>query len=81
MSSNTQESAKQTSIIKKKKIPLDTMVPVKAELMVFWFMVSRKTGYEITWNQNMAIEYVEMSDLLAMRNTDKAFYEKQLDIF
>ena len=75
LSSNTQESTKQTSIVKKKKIPLDTMVPVKSGVNGILVYVSRKTGYEITWNEYGAIEYVEMSDLLAMRNTDKAFYE------
>jgi hypothetical protein len=65
----------ETTSVKKKKIPLDTMIPVKSGVNGILVYVSRKTGYEITWEEYGAIEYVEMSDLLAMRNTDKSFYE------
>ena len=68
-------TAVETTSVKKKKIPLDTMIPVKSGVNGILVYVSRKTGYEITWEEYGAIEYVEMSDLLAMRNTDKSFYE------
>jgi len=59
----------------KKKIPLETMIPVKSGVQGLLVYVSRKTiGYQLEWESYGAIEYVELGELLSMKNTSKSFY-------
>ena len=58
------------------KIPLDTVVPVTCNVVGGASYVSAKTnGYTINWDAYGAVEYVELSELVGMRNTARRFYE------
>lgn len=59
----------------KTKIPLDTVVPCKSNVNGMLVYVSKRfNGYSYGWSEFGVIEYVEISELIAMRNSDKAFY-------
>lgn len=57
------------------KIPLDTMVPCRSGAQGILAYVSKKiNGYQIEWDSYGSIEYVELGELLSMRNTNRSFY-------
>lgn len=71
----TENNKPETKSSTKKKIPLDTLIPcrsgVQGELV---YLSKRINGYRIEWEEYDSIEYVELSELLSMRNTNKSFY-------
>lgn len=57
------------------KIPLDTLIPCRSGVQgTLIYLSKRITGYRIEWDEYDSIEYVELSELLSMRNTNKGFY-------
>ncbi|POO87876.1 hypothetical protein [Clostridium sp. 3-3] len=66
----------------KKKIPLDTMIPVRSGVQGELIYLSKKTvGYQVEWDQYNAVEYVELGELLSMRNTSRSFYKNNWVFF
>ena len=58
------------------KIPLDTVVPVVCNVVGSAIYKSAKTiGYTIDWDAYGSVEYVELSELVSMRNTARRFFE------
>ena len=58
------------------KIPLDTVVPVVCNVTGGAIYKSAKTiGYTIDWDDYGSVEYVELSELVSMRNTARRFFE------
>ena len=58
------------------KIPLDTVVPVVCNVIGGAIYKSAKTiGYTIDWDAYGSVEYVELSELVSMRNTARRFFE------
>ena len=76
------EDVKKSSTKKKAKIPLDILVPVKSGVQGILVYGSRKTvGYQIEWDSYGAVEYVELGELLSMRNTSRSFYKNNWIFF
>lgn len=68
------ETAK--SIQNSAKIPLDTIVPVVCNAMGGAIYKSAKIiGYTVTWDNYGSVEYMELSELVSMRNTARRFFE------
>lgn len=67
---------KKTEIKRKqpKKISLDYIIPVRSGVQGGLTYISRKNGYEITWDEYGAIEYLPYEELVAMRNGHKRFF-------
>lgn len=59
----------------RRKIPLDTNVTVMCNTPGGAVYISRKGGYTVEWDDIGGIEYMELSELQSMRNTDKRFFE------
>lgn len=58
------------------KIPLDTVVPVICNVVGGAVYESQKfKGYPISWDSFGSIEYMELSELVSMRNTARRFFE------
>ncbi|MDF2951041.1 MAG: hypothetical protein K0S18_624 [Anaerocolumna sp.] len=73
--SNTINEEKLAVKKNKKKIPLDTLVPCKSGVQGELIYVSKKiNGYQIEWDSYGSVEYIELSELLSMRNTSRSFY-------
>lgn len=71
---NLQETAR--TIQSSAKIPLDTVVPVVCNVIGGAIYKSAKiNGYTIIWDSYGSVEYVELSELVGMRNTARRFYE------
>ena len=65
-----------TEIQNSAKIPLDTVVPVVCNVIGGAIYKSAKTiGYTIDWDAYGSVEYVELSELVSMRNTARRFFE------
>ena len=65
-----------TEIQNTAKIPLDTVVPVVCNVIGGAIYKSAKTiGYTIDWDDYGSVEYVELSELVSMRNTARRFFE------
>lgn len=58
-------------------VPLTELVEVQSCFYGNLIYVSKKTGYRIEWNEFGAIQYVSVEDLLAMRNSQPAFFTNQ----
>jgi hypothetical protein len=59
----------------KVKIPLDTLVPCRSGVQGTLIYISKKiNGYQIEWDSYGSVEYVELGELLSMRNTSRSFY-------
>lgn len=57
-------------------ISLDTLVPVTSNYKgKLAYTSSRITGYTIIWDDFGSTEYVELSELVSMRNSARRFYE------
>lgn len=63
------------TIVEKKTIPLNYIIPVKSGVQGGLVYVSRKNGYELHWDKYGSIEYMEYSELVAMKNGHKRFFE------
>lgn len=58
------------------KIPLDIVVPVICNVVNGAFYSSKRSlGYIVEWEDIGSVEYMELSELVSMRNTDKRFFE------
>lgn len=58
------------------KIPLDINVPVKSNYQGRLNFESKKTmGYLIEWDSYGSTEYMELSELVGMRNSSRRFFE------
>lgn len=58
------------------RIPLDTMIPVTCNTKGSLIYVSKKiAGYTIKWDGFGSTEYMELSELASMRNSDRRFFE------
>lgn len=65
-----------SSSVVAKKIPLDLEVPVTSNCTGKLIFVSKKSnGYSVEWAEYGMTEYMEIGELLSMRNTDRRFYE------
>lgn len=57
-------------------IPLDTLIPVTSNYKgKLTYISSRISGYTIKWDEFGSTEYVELSELVSMRNSARRFYE------
>lgn len=71
----------ETSAVAKKiqgsvRIPLDTIVPVVCNTIGGATYISKKaSGYIVEWEDFGSEEYMELGELVAMRNTDRRFFE------
>ena len=64
------------------KIPLETIVPVVCNVAGGAIYESNKIkGYTITWDDFGTVEFVELSELVAMRNSARRFYEDNWIVF
>lgn len=60
----------------KKDIPLNTMVACKNLTPGKLVYISRKQlGYQITWERPGDIDYIELGELVSMRNGQRGFFE------
>jgi len=58
------------------KIPLETIVPVTCNVQGGAAYTSKKiNGYIVEWDEYGSTEYMELSELVSMRNTDRRFFE------
>lgn len=58
------------------RIPLDTMIPVTCNTNGKLGYTSKKiSGYRVKWDGFGSTEYMELSELASMRNTDRRFFE------
>lgn len=58
------------------KIPLDTIVPVVCNVVGGAIYESQKIkGYTVYWDAFGSVEYMELSELVSMRNTSRRFFE------
>lgn len=79
--SNNTEVPNKVTAKRKNKIPLDVLVPVKSGVQGLLVYSSRKTGYQIEWDMYGAVEYIELGELLSMRNTNRSFYKNNWIFF
>lgn len=64
------------------KIPLDTVVPVVCNTVGGLIYVSKKiNGYVVKWDGLGSTEYMELSELVSLRNTDRRFFEDNWIVF
>lgn len=57
-------------------IPLDTLIPVTCNVKGGAIYISKRiNGYTITWDEFGSTEYLELAELVAMRNSDRRFFE------
>lgn len=69
------EETKKSNAKTKKKIPLDTMIPCRSGAQGLLIYVSKRiNGYQIEWDEYGSVEYIELAELISMRNTSKSFY-------
>lgn len=61
---------------KPKKIPLDILIPVTSNFKgVLNYTSNRITGYTIKWDGFGSTEYIELAELVSMRNSARRFFE------
>lgn len=66
----------QPKIKKAVKIPGDTIMPVVSNFPGrLIYNSKRMTGYSVDWDEPGYTEYMEVSELMSMRSTDKRFFE------
>jgi hypothetical protein len=71
----SQNAVRAKEIQKSKKIPLDTVVPVICNTVGGAIYKSKKmVGYMVEWDEYGSEEFMELSELVAMRNTDRRFF-------
>lgn len=73
------EDIKPTKVVNKPtvyRIPLDTIVTVVCNTIGGATYISKKaSGYIVEWEDFGSEEYMELGELVAMRNTDRRFFE------
>lgn len=68
---------KKAAPIIKKTLPLDMMVACTNLFPGTLVYISRKqVGYEIVWENQGDVDYIELGELVSMRNSQRAFFEK-----
>jgi hypothetical protein len=74
---NSVETAPKTARAVKKDIPLNTMVACTNLTPGKLVYISKKQlGYQITWDEPGDVDYLELSELVSMRNGQRDFFEK-----
>lgn len=69
--------AKKTEPVKKtlRKVPLDELVPVASNCMTPLIYVSkRQNGYKVEWENFGDVDYMSVSELIAMRGSARRFF-------
>ena len=70
-------STSENKKIEHKQLPLDTMVActnmTSGKLI---YISSRQMGFTIEWEHEGDVEYIELGELVTMRNSQRAFFEK-----
>lgn len=70
------KSEKAKKIQNSTKIPLDTIIPVTSNFEGLLYFESKKTmGYSVEWDAYGSTEYIELSELVGMRNSYRRFFE------
>ena len=70
------KSVKAKKIQNSTKIPLDTIIPVTSNFEGLLYFESKKTmGYSVEWDAYGSTEYIELSELVGMRNSYRRFFE------
>lgn len=57
------------------KIDADYLIPVRSNVGGVLYYKSKRTGYEETWDGTGVVIEMEFSELVAMRNSQKKFFE------
>lgn len=74
---NTSDAKATTKKSAPKKLSLDMMVActnmTSGSLI---YVSSRQMGYKIEWEHEGDVEYIELGELVTMRNSQRAFFEK-----
>lgn len=77
--SETKVENKQTdnkSVNTKKKIPLDTNISCKSAVRgTLTYLSKRMAGYQVVWNDFGDEEFLDLQELISMRNTDLRFFK------
>ena len=60
----------------KKDLPLTTMVPCKSNVYGSLVYVSVKTNERHEWDEIGDVEYIELGELITMKNSQKSFFVK-----
>ena len=60
----------------KKDIPLTTMVPCASNVFGVLVYISVKTNERHEWSEYGDVEYIELSELVTMKNSQKSFFTK-----
>lgn len=68
------EDVKPAKTTRVKKIPLDIIVPVICNTVGGAIYISKKSGYPVEWDDYGTEEFMELSELVAMRNSDRRFF-------
>ena len=60
----------------KKKIPLDTNISCKSAVRgTLTYLSKRMAGYQVVWNDFGDEEFLDLQELISMRNTDLRFFK------
>lgn len=71
------ETAKVEAVPAEKKIPLNTEVAcTNLTNGVLIYISKKQMGYQVRWNEPGDVEYIELGELISMRNSQRAFFEK-----
>lgn len=69
------EDITKSALSKPVKIPKDALIPLRnATMGQLVYGSSRQMGYTIVWSEPNAVQTVEFSELMSMRNTDRKFF-------
>lgn len=73
---NTPETKTVQAVASEKKIPLNTEVACTNLTNGKLIYISKKQlGYQVIWENPNDVEYIELSELVSMRNSQRAFFE------
>ena len=75
MARPTKTNADKPSKSNRIKIDSDYLVPVRSNVGGVLYYKSKRTGYEETWDETGTVIEMEFSELIAMRNNQKKFFE------
>ena len=75
MARPTKANADKPSKPNRIKIDSDYLVPVRSNVGGVLYYKSKRTGYEETWDETGTVIEMEFSELIAMRNNQKKFFE------
>ena len=76
-SAASKTSAKKEATIVRKQLPLDMLVACTNLFPgTLTYKSRRQNGYEVTWEKQGDVDYIELGELVSMRNSQRAFFEK-----